>query len=296
METTKPIALEKPQTARFRINPQYLAPLLITGILAVAQITAGVLLKYDLLLTAIGAAIVTEILLSWLWYGRFPHWASAYVTGISIGILVRSISWLPYALCSVLSITSKYVLRVKGRHIWNPSNFGISVLLFTAPVLDQGLRSGAGSVPAFLIPLSKVASVSHQLGNNWLPVAVIWALGLFIVGRLKRLHISLTYIASFLVFGVLRSAITGSTVLAEIAPITGPMYQLFTFFMITDPKTTVQSRRGQMLVAFLVALVEMILRLCQQVHAPYFALFLVGPAANLWEIGYQERKKQRATA
>src|SRR5262249_15764100 len=148
--------------------------------------------------------------------------------------------------------------------------------------------------PALLVPLSKVASLSHQWGNNPAPVLVIWGLGLFIVGRLKRLHISLTYIASFLVFAVLRSAITGSTPLAEVAPITGPMYQLFTFLMITDPKTTVQSRRGQMLVAFLVALAEMILRLCQQVHAPYFALFLVGPAANLWEIGYQERKKQAA--
>jgi Na+-translocating ferredoxin:NAD+ oxidoreductase RnfD subunit len=73
------------------------------------------------------------------------------------------------------------------------------------------------------------------------------------------------------------------------------MYQLFTFFMITDPKTTVQSRRGQILVAFLVALVEMILRLCQQVHAPYFALFLVGPTANLVEIGLNERKKPVGT-
>ena len=47
--------------------------------------------------------------------------------------------------------------------------------------------------------------------------------------------------------------------LAEVAPITGPMYQLFIFFMITDPKTTVKTRWGQCLVAFLVAAVEMAL-------------------------------------
>ena len=79
---------------------------------------------------------------SWLWYGRFPHLASAYITGISVGILVRSFSWLPYALCATLSIASKYVLRVQGRHLWNPSNFGISVVLFTAAVLDQSVPSG----------------------------------------------------------------------------------------------------------------------------------------------------------
>ena len=64
------------------------------------------------------------------------------------------------------------------------------------------------------------------------------------------------------------------------APITGPMYQLFIFFMITDPKTTVRSKTGQCVVVFLVALVEMVLRLDQIVYAPFYALFIVGPAAH----------------
>ena len=68
--------------------------------------------------------------------------------------------------------------------------------------------------------------------------------------------------------------------LAEVAPITGPMYQLFIFFMITDPKTTVKPRWAQCLVAVLVAVVEMILRLAENVHAPYYALTIVGPIAQ----------------
>ena len=62
------------------------------------------------------------------------------------------------------------------------------------------------------------------------------------------------------------------------------MYQLFIFFMITDPKTTVRPKRGQCTVAFAVAAVEAIFRLLEFVHAPYYALFLVGPTANLIEI------------
>ena len=50
--------------------------------------------------------------------------------------------------------------------------------------------------------------------------------------------------------------------------------------MITDPKTTVRTKWGQCAVAFAVALAEAILRLDRVVHAPYYALFLVGPAAN----------------
>src|SRR6185436_3646518 len=96
-----------------------------------------------------------------------------------------------------------------------------------------------------------------------------------------------------------RSILTGNTFLTEWSPLTGPMYQLFTFFMITDPKTTVQSRNGQIVVACLVAVVEAMLRLLQapmfspitgalhslgmdrpeylSIHAPYLALFIVGP-------------------
>jgi enediyne biosynthesis protein E5 len=68
-----------------------------------------------------------------------------------------------------------------------------------------------------------------------------------------------------------------------VAPITGPMYQLFVFFMVTDPKTTVRPRSGQMVVVFIVAFVEMLLRLAEVVYAPFYALFLVGPASLLIE-------------
>ena len=69
------------------------------------------------------------------------------------------------------------------------------------------------------------------------------------------------------------------------------MYQLFVFFMITDPKTTVRTKWGQCVVAFAVALVEAILRLNRVVHAPYYALFLVGPAANALEIWWDSRRR-----
>jgi len=73
------------------------------------------------------------------------------------------------------------------------------------------------------------------------------------------------------------------------------MYQLFVFFMITDPKTTVRSKLGQCVVAFCVALAEMILRLNQVVYAPLYALFIVGPTAMLIEIWWESRRGVRST-
>jgi hypothetical protein len=248
----------------FSFDNRYLAPVLVTVILLIGQLTFGFLESWWKTSLAIATAIGLELVLGRLFWGKWPHPASAYISGISVGMLVRSPAIWPYALCSLISITSKYVLRTKDRHIWNPSNFGITAMLFLAPF--------------------SVASLSIQWGNEIWPMAVVWALGSVIIYRLKRFHICATYVISFIAFAYLRSVFTGHTFLAEVSPITGPMYQLFVFFMITDPKTTVQSKWGQCVVVACVAFAEMILRLNQVVHAPYYALFIVGPSANLIEI------------
>jgi enediyne biosynthesis protein E5 len=254
----------------FSPENRYLAPAFITCILLAGHLSFGILESYKKTGIAIVASLLTELVLGRIFSGKFPNLASAYITGISVGILVRSPAVWPYLLCSVVSIMSKYVLRVKGRHIWNPSNFGISVLLFLAP--------------------EAVATLSIQWGNYLLPMIVIWCLGVVIVWRVQRFQITGTYVASFIAFAFLRSWITGSPWQSEIAPLTGPMYQLFIFFMVTDPKTTVRSKRGQCLVVFLVAVVELILRLKQVVYAPFYALFMVGPVAMLIEMWLDSRR------
>ncbi|HET8782053.1 MAG TPA: hypothetical protein VFM63_06525 [Pyrinomonadaceae bacterium] len=248
---------------------RYAAPIFITLILLAGHVSYGILEGFETIGIAIVAAVVAELVLGRIFYGKWLNLASAYITGISCGILIRSPALWPFALASVLSIMSKYVLRLKGRHLWNPSNFGICVLLFLAP--------------------ETVAALSVQWGNFKWPLIVIWILGAIIIWRAKRIHISATYVASFLAFALLRSYITGDSWWAEVAPMTGPMYQLFVFFMITDPKTTVKSKKWQCIVVFFVAFVEMLLRLNHVVHAPLYALFLVGPVAMLIEIWLESR-------
>jgi Na+-transporting NADH:ubiquinone oxidoreductase subunit NqrB len=259
---TPSVTPSAPQPARF--DRRYLAPALITCVLVAGQITFGFLESWSRTFLAIATAILVELVVVRVLYGKWPHLASAYISGISVGILIRSPAFWPYALCSAISIVSKYVLRVDGRHIWNPTNFGVVAML--------------------LLASDTVASLSVQWGNNLLPMVVVWMFGAVILWMADRIHITLTYVASFLFFAVVRAAITGHPVLSEIAPLTGPMYQLFIFFMITDPKTTVGPKWAQALVAFLVAAVETIFRLMEFVHSPFYALFVVGPAANLIEI------------
>jgi Na+-translocating ferredoxin:NAD+ oxidoreductase RnfD subunit len=258
------------------LDNRYVAPAFITCILVAGHLSYGILESYLRTALAIATAIAAELLLGRLVYRKWLHPASAYITGISVGILVRSPAYWPYALCSLLSIMSKYVLRIRGRHLWNPSNFGISAMVFLVP--------------------ASVATLSIQWGNQLWPMVVIWILGSVIIWRVRRFHICATYVISFLALALLRSWITGNPWQAEIAPLTGPMYQLFIFFMVTDPKTTVRSTGGQCLVAFLIALVEMVFRLFQSVYAPFYALFLVGPAANLAEMWWDARRLKTARA
>lgn len=258
------------------LNNRFVPPIFITLILLLGEFTYGILESYQKTLLAIGTAILVELILGRIFIGKWPHIASAYITGISVGILLRSPAYWPYAVCAAIAITSKYVLRYKGRHLWNPSNFGICVVLFLLP--------------------ASVAMLSIQWGNNMWSLLVIWLLGSAILWRLRRLHITATYVISFLVLAVLRAWIIHQPVLAEISPITGPEYQLFIFFMITDPKTTVRSKTGQCIVAFLVAVLEMIFRFDQSVYAELYALFWVGPIAMLMEMWMDARRMKPSPA
>lgn len=265
----------------FSLENRYLAPLFITTILLVGQVSFGLLESFSHTILAIATAMLFEMVLGRLFFGKIPHLASAYISGISVGILIRSPEYWPFALCSAIAITSKYVIRWKGRHLWNPSNFAICAMLLVASEF--------------------FATLSVQWGNAIWPMLIVWALGIIITYRVQRFHITATYVISFIALALLRSTITGHAFLAEVAPITGPMYQLFIFFMITDPKTTVKPKWGQCLVAFLVAVVEMILRLAENVHAPYYALTIAGPIAMFIEIWWTSRSplpvsSQRAAA
>jgi len=251
-----------------RLNP-YLPPIFITLILLIGHLSFGILESYQKTILAIVSAMACELVLSRVLLHRWPNLASSYITGISVGILLRSPGYWPYAVCALLAITSKYVLRVNGRHLFNPSNFGICAMLFLAS--------------------DAVATLSIQWGNNLVAMTVIWALGSLIIWRARRFHICATYVVSFLLLSVVRAWITGDPWLSEVSPITGPEYQLFIFFMITDPKTTVRSKWGQCVVAFLVALAEMFFRLGQSIYAPLYALFFVGPSALAVEMWINSR-------
>lgn len=255
-----------------KIDPRYLIAFLITLVLVAAQLRYHLFGGYDRLALALAVCMATESLLSWFDRGKIVNLQSAYISGISLTLLLKpqgGALW-PFALGGFLAISSKYVLRYRDNHLWNPTNFAVAALLLAAP--------------------DRVSVLSHQFGNDLATNLVIWTFGLIIAARVGVLHITLTYVASFLLLNSVRALGMGQAVLPEIAPITGPMYQLFIFFMITDPRTVVRGRNRQIVVAILIALMETLIRFASDKGWPlptgfnaapaFFALATVGPIAK----------------
>ena len=242
------------------LDPRYLIAFLISLVLVAGQLRYHMLGGYERLVLALLTCTATEALLSWFVRGQVVNLQSAYISGLSLSLLLKpqgAALW-PFALGGFLAISSKYVLRYRGNHLWNPTNFAIVTLLLAAP--------------------NRVTELSHQFGSDIWTNLVIWGFGLAIAARVRTLHITLTYVASFLVLNTLRSLALGQPIAPEIAPITGPMYQLFVFFMITDPRTVVRERRWQIVVAVLIATTEAVIRFASDSGWPLPTAFNAAPA------------------
>ena len=229
-----------------RKDKRFYAPLLITSILLLGdaafgilenhssellvRLTGGYIENFSPTFIAIFTTIAAEMLLGRFFYGKWPHLASAYVSGISAGILIKSPATWPFILCGLISITSKYVLRIGDRHLWNPTNLGVTAMLHLAPAFVASLSVQAGNETLFYA----IGLISHgdfSAGFDALAsiqawsVVIIWILGGMILWQLGRLHIPLAFIAAFLPLSLVRAWWTGHEVPTELAPMTSPMFQ-----------------------------------------------------------------------
>src|SRR6266513_5247371 len=208
------------------------------------------------ILLAIGTAAVLEIAIAM----RSQHvilWpASAMLTGNGVAFVLRAPGtvhgdwwsmrgWWIFVGAAAFALLSKYVIRWRGEHIFNPSNIGL-VLCF------------------LLLPRTRAAPLDFWWGpmSVWLALAlaVIVTGGFLILRRLKLLRVDLGFWASFAVaVGIL--ALAGHTMTARwhLCPISGfhllwvlvtsPEVLVFLFFMITDPKTAPRSPTGRLVYA-----------------------------------------------
>ena len=165
--------------------------------------------------------------------GRSPNLRSAFISGLSLCLLVRTNRTDLAMLAAFATIAAKFAIRYRGKHIFNPTNGGIvAMLLLTDQVWVSPGQWGSVAFFAFLMA----------------------CLGGLVVNRASRSDVTYAFIAFYgaLLFG--RSWYLGEPLTIAFHRLESGALLLFTFFMISDPKTTPDSRAGRVLFAALVAL------------------------------------------
>jgi enediyne biosynthesis protein E5 len=188
----------------------------------------------------------------------------AHISGMACSMLLYANDRLmPVAFAAVVAIASKHVLRIYTRngprHIFNPSNFGITLTLLLFPSV------GIAQPYQFTENLDGMA--------DWILPAMIMSTGTLFNWRFtKRLPLISAWLATFALQAVIRHLVFGTDVSAALMPMTGVAFILFTFYMITDPPTTPHTARGQLLFGAAVASVYGLLMALHVVFGLFFAL------------------------
>jgi Na+-transporting NADH:ubiquinone oxidoreductase subunit NqrB len=203
---------------------------------------------------ALGTACGLDLLLAFVFHRQILVPISAYISGLSLGILIASNDWRVYLLAAAWCVSSKYLLRSGDRHFFNPSNFGI----VTAVVL---LRDVATVAPG------------SQWGGEWRVALVILALGLMMMRRVKRLDLVLAWLGGYVAMSLLRVVLGQGGLVFALGPMTGAEFALFTFSMIPDPKTSPPTRNARIAWGLLIAFLDGVLRFLEIRYSMFFALF-----------------------
>ena len=205
--------------------------------------TLGSLLAYGLfflnfditvarVVVLLATVIVTQAVCDRVAHQSAVNIRSALISGLSLCLLLRTNRSELAVLAAVLTIAGKFVIRFRGKHLFNPTNSGlVAMLILTDQVWVSPGQWGAAAFFAFLMA----------------------CLGSVVVNRASRSDVTYAFILFYgaLLFG--RSLYLGEPLAIPLHRIESGALLLFTFFMISDPKTTPDSPMGRVLFAALVA-------------------------------------------
>jgi enediyne biosynthesis protein E5 len=186
---------------------------------------------------------------------------SPLITGLSLSILLRTNDPLWLAFAASIAIASKFFLRIDGKHVFNPANFALGVMLLATDV-------------AWISPA--------QWGSATWSAFLFISLATLVLSRAKRGDIAIAFLAAYvaIIFG--RAFYLGDPLAIPMKQLQSGGVLLFAFFMISDPKTTPDRRAMRVLYAVLVAGVAAYIQFAlYRPQGLVFALFFLSPLVPL---------------
>jgi enediyne biosynthesis protein E5 len=214
-----------------RPDPRLYQIATLAGLLGYGALTLGLDVQ-PLTVAVLLAGVLGAQLLGARATGRRFDPRSALISGLSLCLLLRTNVLALAAAAAVLAVATKFLVRVRGKHVFNPTNVAlVAMLLLADGVWVSPGQWGSAAVFAFLLA----------------------AAGALVVNRAARADVTWTFLAAHAALVVGRALWLGDPLAIPLHRLSNGALVLFAFFMISDPRTTPDSRAGRIVFAVLVA-------------------------------------------
>jgi Na+-translocating ferredoxin:NAD+ oxidoreductase RnfD subunit len=217
----------------------------------------------------IGAAVATQALACRV-LGKTYDWKSPAITGLSLTLLLRTHDPLVWAASGVIGITAKFLFRVRGKHLFNPACLAIVILLLAT---------------------NEVWVSPGQWGTlGWEAAALAAAAGL-VLSRAGRIDMAVAFLSCWWLLLAARCLWLGDPWSIPVHQMQSGALLIFACFMITDPRSTPNSRAGRLVFAATVALVGHWLQFYGQIREGlFYALVGVSLVTPLLDMALPQRR------
>lgn len=202
-------------------DPRHYQILTLSALLAYGTLASVFEISGAQILGIFFAALATQYLGSFMNAVRFEP-RSALITALSISLLLRADSVMPLMAAAAIGVGSKFMIRLYGKHIFNPANAAIVFLLIMSLTAMPGV---AWTTPG-------------QWGTALWFAALLAGAGLFVTYRAARFDVPLIFLGTFAALIFIRALWLGDPFAIPLLRLQNGALILFAFFMISDPKTT----------------------------------------------------------
>ncbi len=244
-----------------RLDPRLYQIAFQAVLLSVGVLARDFTLRWEQMALAFAAGLATQIL--WTRLLGLPRVGvlSAVITCFGLSLLLRADSLWVHPLAACLALSAKFVVRINGKHLFNPANLGV--------IIGIGLLPGAWVSPG-------------QWGNDLAYAVWFVALGAIVTQRARRWDISWTFLACWLGLVALRVAWLGQSWNIWLHQLGSGALLLFAFFMISDPMTIPNRSTGRAIYALVVAMIAFFWQFVLfKPNALMWALFVATPLVPL---------------
>jgi NQR2/RnfD/RnfE family subunit of NADH-ubiquinone oxidoreductase len=219
--------------ATHRVDPRWFQIGALSLLLGYGIFGLGFEISAAYIASILCAALITQWLATRMM--RLPMFdpLSALISGIGLCTLLRTSHLLIAVAAASLAIASKFVIRWNGKHVFNPTNLALAALL------------GLGA-PVWISP--------GQYGHLAFVALGIACAGSVVVNRAARSDVTFAFLGAWALVLFGRSLLLGEPATIPLHRLENGLLMQFAFFMISDPRTTPESRAGRIVFAVLVAL------------------------------------------